>query len=143
MNKKDDFDQLKGPIHRLMGEFFKDLTPFGFQADQAFHPPMDIYETHEHLVVVLEIAGMRAEDIHVTFEKDTLSIRGLRREIQGKPKTRLHQMEIDYGPFARTLRIPFPLEVDGFKATYQQGFLIITVPKRMESASRSVEVKIR
>jgi len=142
MDKKD-IDHMNGQIHRLMSEFLKDMKPLGYQPDRVFHPPMDIYETEEHLVIVLEIAGMNPEDIHVTFDKNLLSIRGRRTEAGLKAKTRLHQMEIDYGPFERTLRIPFPLIVDEFKATYQQGLLTITVPKRMESFPRSLEVKIR
>src|SRR5208337_2450531 len=106
--------------------------PLGYQPYQSFNPPMDIYETEDHLVVVMEIAGMKTENIHVTFEKETLSISGTRTEPSSLPKTRLHQMEIDYGRFQRTLRIPFPLKTDEFKATYRQGFLVVTVPKVKE-----------
>jgi HSP20 family protein len=104
---------------------------------------MDIYETEDHLVVVMEIAGMKVEDIHVTFDKDILSVSGFRKEPSSPTKTRLHQMEIDYGKFQRTLRIPFPLKSDDFKATYRQGFLVITVPRAQEPVSPHVEVKIR
>jgi HSP20 family protein len=135
-----DFDQFQEQIHRLMGDLFKDIRPLGYQPYQSFNPPMDIYETEDHLVVVMEIAGMKTENIHVTFEKETLSISGTRTEPSSLPKTRLHQMEIDYGRFQRTLRIPFPLKTDEFKATYRQGFLVVTVPKVKEPVSRKVEV---
>ena len=140
----DDFDKMRNQIHRLMGEFFKEAKPLvGYQADQSFHPPMDIYETEEDLVIVMEIAGMRTEDINVLFEKDRLSISGTRMEACPAPKTRLHEMEIDYGYFERTLRIPFPLKVDEIRATYRDGFLVITIPKRKEPISKTVEVSIR
>ena len=139
---KEDFDQMRDQIHSLVGEFFKEARPLRYQPDPSFHPPMDIYETEDDLVVVMEIAGMRPEDIQIIFEKDTLSISGTRTE-SSSPKTRLHQMEIDYGHFERTLHIPFPLKGDEFKARYRQGFLIITVPKRKEPAVRTVEVSIR
>lgn len=135
-----DFDQFQEQIHRLMGDLFKDIRPLGYQPYQSFNPPMDIYETEDHLVVVMEIAGMKTENIHVTFEKETLSISGARTEPSSLPKTRLHQMEIDYGRFQRTLRIPFPLKTDEFKATYRQGFLVVTVPKVKEPVSHKVEV---
>lgn len=138
-----DFDQFQEQVHRLMNDLFRDIKPLGYQPDRSFHPPMDIYETDEHLVVVMEVAGMRGEDIQVTFEKELLSITGVRSELSSSPKTHLHQMEIDYGKFQRTLRIPFPLKTDEFKATYRQGFLMITVPKVKEPASRKVEVNFR
>jgi HSP20 family protein len=140
---RDDLEQMRGQMHRLMGEFFKDAKPLGYRSDQCFYPPMDIYETEDDLVVVMEIAGMRTEDIHVLFEKDLLSITGRRTESSYASKTRLHQMEIDYGDFERTLRIPFPLKVDEIRATYRGGFLIITVPKRKEPISKTVEVSVR
>jgi HSP20 family protein len=138
-----DLDQFKDQVYRLMSDMFKDARPLGYQPDQSFSPPMDIYETQENLVVVMEIAGMKAEDIHVTFDKDTLSIWGSRSEPSSPPKTRLHQMEIDYGRFQRTLRIPFPLKSDDFKATYRLGFLMITVPKAKGPVSVNMEVNIR
>lgn len=140
---KKDIGQMESQIYHLLGKFFKDIKPLGYQPDRVFRPPMDIYETDEHLVVVLEIAGMKPEDIQVTFEKDLLSIRGRRTEVIFKPKIRLHQMEIDYGPFERTIRVPFPLMEDEFKAIYQQGLLAVSVPKRREPIARSLEVKIR
>jgi len=57
--------------------------------------------------VVMEVAGMKAEDIQVTFDQDILRIGGFRGE-PSSPQNPLHQMEIDYGRFQRTLRIPFP-----------------------------------
>jgi HSP20 family protein len=138
----DDFDQMRNRIHRLMGEFFKEVKPLGYQPKRSFHPPMDIYETEDSLVIVLEIAGVRADDIQVLFEKGLLSISGTRTESCPAPKTQLHQMEIDYGYFERTLRVPFPLSADEIKATYREGFLTITIPKRRGSVSKTVEVKI-
>ncbi len=135
-----DFDQER--IQRLMSEFFKGVKPLGYQPDRSFNPPMDIYETEDHLVIVMEIAGMRPDDIRVVFEKEALSISGKRAEAPSSRKTRLHQMEIDYGNFQRTLQIPFPLKTEEFKATYRQGFLVITVPKIKEPVSCKVEVNV-
>jgi len=139
----DDFDQMRNRIHRLMGEFFKDVKPLGYQPERSFHPPMDICETEGSLVVVMEIAGMKGDDIHVYFEEDLLVISGTRTESNSFPKTHLHQMEIDYGYFERTLRIPFPLDADEIKAAYREGFLFVTIPKKRESVSQAVEVKIQ
>ncbi len=138
-----EFGQFKNQVYRLMSDMFKDVKPLGYQPDRSFTPPMDIYETGDSLVVVLEIAGMKADDIHVIFDKDVLSISGTRIEPSSPSKTRLHQMEIDCGKFQRTIQIPFPLQSDEFKATYRQGFLVVTVPKLKEPLSHNVEVKLR
>lgn len=143
MMERKGFDQMTEEIQRLMSEFFKDVKPLGYQPERCFYPPMDIYETEEDLVIVLEIAGMRTEDIHVSLEEDLLTISGTRMEPSSPSKTQFHQMEIDYGTFERSLRIPFPLEAGEIKAVYRQGFLTVTVPKVSQSTSKTVEVKIQ
>ena len=140
---KKGINEMRDQIQRLMSDLLRDVKPLGYQADPSFHPPMDVYETESELVVVLEIAGMRAEDIQVVFEKDTLAISGERVEACSVPKTRLHQMEIDYGNFYRTLYIPFALKADEIRAVYRQGFLTVTIPKRKEAGPKVVEVNIR
>jgi len=140
---KKGMDEMRDQIQRLMGDLLKDVKPLGYQTDPSFHPPMDVYETENEIIVVMEIAGMRAEDIRVVLEKDTLAISGERVESGSSPKTRLHQMEIDYGDFYRTLYIPFPLKADEIRAVYRQGFLTVTIPKRKENGAKVVEVNIR
>jgi HSP20 family protein len=140
---KKGTDEMRDQIQRMMGDLLRDVRSLGYQTDPSFHPPMDVYETENELVVVMEIAGMRAEDIHVVFEKDTLAISGERVEGSLAPKTRLHQMEIDYGDFYRSLYIPFPLKGDEIRAVYRQGFLTVTIPKRKETGPMVVEVNIR
>ncbi len=137
------FDRMRDEIQRLMGDFFKNAKPLGYQPDRCFYPPMDIFETQEDLVIILEVAGMRTEDIHVSYHEDILTISGTRSEPSSPSKIHHHQMEIDYGSFERTLQIPFPIRAREIKAVYTQGFLKITVPKLGETISRSVEVNIQ
>lgn len=139
---KSDFDQLRNRLHGLMGDFLKQGKPLpSYQAERCFHPPMDIFETEENLVILLEVAGMSTKDFNVFFDRGVLSISGTRGEVPSESKTRLHQMEIDYGCFERSVRIPFPLKKDEIKASYHQGLLIITAPKSKEETI--VEVIIR
>ncbi len=137
---RKDFEQMREQIQRLMGEFFKDVTPLGYQSERSFHPPMDVYETADHLVVVIEIAGMRAEDIHVIVKENILLITGNRTEPVLHDKIRLHQMEVDYGKFERTLRLPCTIDINEIKANYREGLLMITLPKIQEPISETVEV---
>lgn len=139
---KDEFEQMREKVHQLVGEFFRDFRPLVYQPERSFHPPMDVYETENNLMVVMEIAGMKKEDFQVFIQEDLLSISGTRTEFAPSPKTRLHQMEIDYGYFERIIRIPFQVKGEEIKATYRDGFLIITVPKRSEAVAKTVEVKL-
>jgi HSP20 family protein len=135
-----DFEQMREQIQRLMGDLLKDSTPLGYQTERAFHPPMDVYETAEQVVIILEIAGMKPDDIHVFVKDNVLSINGSRSEPVSPSKIHLHQMEIDYGSFERTLRIPCAIDVDRIKASYRDGFLMVTLPKKEDEVLETVEV---
>ena len=93
----------------------------------AWHPPTDVLETDDAVVVVAEIAGMRGINISVIYDRQVLSIRGTR------PDTNIcktyHQMEIDYGEFASDVHIPFQIDSDKIDATYGDGFLKVVLPK--------------
>jgi HSP20 family protein len=77
--------------------------------------------------VVVELAGMRGVEISVTFERQVLSINGSRSD--KNIRKAYHQIEIDYGEFAGSVKIPAPVDVDHIEATYADGFLRINLPK--------------
>ncbi len=92
-----------------------------------WRPATDVYETDEAYRVVIELAGMRGADISVTFEGQTLAVRGERRETESHRA--YHQMEVSYGDFESTVTLPEPVERDAIEATYVDGFLRVTLPK--------------
>ncbi|MCJ7569886.1 MAG: Hsp20/alpha crystallin family protein [Anaerolineales bacterium] len=102
----------------------------------AWHPPTDVLETDDVVVVVVEIAGMRGLNISVTFDRQILSIRGAR------PDTNIcktyHQMEIDYGEFASDVQVPSRVDSDKIEATYSDGFLKVVLPK---AVPREIDIK--
>ncbi len=81
-------------------------------------------------MVIVEIAGVDREDISITLDKDVLVIRGVRRETHAHLKKRkYHQIEIDYGPFERIIKLPTYVQREGVKASLRDGFLIINCRK--------------
>jgi len=83
---------------------------------------MDVYETENELVVVMEIAGMRAEDIHVVFEKDTLAISGERVETGSSPKNPASSNGNRLRGFLSNPVHPLSPEGGRDRAVYRQGF---------------------
>ncbi|MCL4269817.1 MAG: Hsp20/alpha crystallin family protein [Anaerolineales bacterium] len=93
----------------------------------VWSPPTDVYETEGAYIVRMEIAGMRDEDFEISVEDDTLYIVGSRSDL---PERRAyHQMEIRFGKFATAVGLPAPVNVDQSRAEYQDGFLMVTLPK--------------
>ncbi len=93
----------------------------------VWRPPTDMYETEESIVVRIEIAGMREQDISIALEDRILTIRGIRPDTS--ERRAFHQMEIPYGEFSTEVELPAPVVSEGVEATYRDGFLHITLPK--------------
>ena len=111
----------------------------GLQGDR-WQPPLDVFETESAIVVRVELAGVRREDLQVAVDRDVLRIRGVRRAPPEGEVERLHGIEISFGPFERSVAIPVPFEADRVAAHLADGFLRVTLPKRVR-VKRSIEVE--
>jgi HSP20 family protein len=90
-------------------------------------PPTDVYETEENCVIKVEIAGMRDDDFEVAFENHILTISGNRPDLN--ERRAYHQMEIRFGKFEIAVEIPMTVNIEKATAGYQDGFLVIMLPK--------------
>lgn len=93
----------------------------------VWRPPTDVYETVENVIVRMEIAGMRDEDIEVAVQGEVIMISGIRSDTQERKA--YHQMEIPFGKFSVVVELPAPIETDNATAEYKDGFLTIRLPK--------------
>ena len=117
-------------------------TMFGGEPlNGAFSPAVDIYENAQQDVVIkAELPGFKREQIKVTFEHNTLSIEGTREFDAEVDREKFHRVERHYGTFRRTFTLPSTVESGKADASYQDGVLTITLPKREESKPRQIQV---
>jgi HSP20 family protein len=91
-------------------------------------PNTDVYATDNGLVVKVELAGMRSENLEITVENNRLRIAGNRPDGCRSAKAHFLVMEINYGPLESMLEVPPGYDLSQAKATYLNGFLRIDVP---------------
>jgi HSP20 family protein len=103
------------------------LQATSWRVRSTWSPPTDVYETQQNCVIKLEIAGMRDEDFEVAFENNVLMISGNRPDFI--ERRAYHQMEIRFGKFEIAVEIPVKVNLDKATAEYQDGFLVIVLPK--------------
>lgn len=96
---------------------------------RVWRPPVEVYESPDALEIVAEIAGMKREDIDVLIEGDVLTLRGNRHDPASCDQRTYHESRIAYGAFAADIHIPFAVEADSASASYENGFLRITLPR--------------
>lgn len=115
------------------------LETIGWQVRMQAHvwsPPTDIFENEQNYIVRVEVAGMRQQDFKVVLENNFLTVSGTRPDT---PERRAyHQMEVRFGEFSTTVAIPGPVNVEKSTAEYDDGFLVVTLPK---SAPGKIDIK--
>lgn len=137
---RDIIRQMEREMQQLSDEAFRGFfaMPTG-GGGRFWQPPVDIHETEHAVIVKVELAGVRADDLHVSLTPDDriLNISGTRTEGQGDRagRIRCHQLEIYFGPFERAVALPggIRLNREAIKAAYREGFLLVTLPKRPQS----------
>lgn len=97
---------------------------------QVWFPQMDVYETDNDYVVVCELPGLKADEIEILVDRTHVKISGRRNHPGFKNPVRIHHTEINYGAFQRVSRMPGPIEPDGVKASFENGMIEITMPKK-------------
>lgn len=94
-------------------------------------PPTDLFENEQNYVIRVEVAGMRQQDFSVVLDNNLLTISGSRPDT---PERRAyHQMEVRFGEFSTAVAIPGSVNVEKSTAEYEDGFLVVTLPKAAPS----------
>jgi HSP20 family protein len=94
-----------------------------------WRPPTDVYETADDLVVVMELAGVREEDMTITLFSDLLMVEGKRDQPAFREAHSCHQLGIKYGNFRSEIGLVSPVDHESVTAEYHSGLLEIRLKK--------------
>ena len=108
----------------------------------AWMPAVDIRENKNAIEVLAELPGIDPENVDVSVEGNVLSIRGERRQEEIRDDETVHRVERSYGVFERSFTLPRSVNPEKVSASYREGVLTVTVPKREEAKPKSVKVEV-
>ena len=115
----------------------------GTLAQGTWAPPVDIYETEgKDLVIRAELPDMNREDIEVTVEHHTLTLRGTRALPANVKEAQYRRVERAYGTFNRSFTLPKTVDTSKVTAEYRNGVLTLTLPFREEARPRTITVEV-
>jgi len=130
-----------GSLNRLFDRFFEDQATDSRQ-DYAF-PPANIAEEEKDFRIELAVPGYKKSDFNIELDENLLhvSLKEDSDENQNNQETGSYlRREFGLGGFCRSFRLSDKVEKENIKARYENGILMITIPKKEEMMSRSIEI---
>ncbi|HYD92404.1 MAG TPA: Hsp20/alpha crystallin family protein, partial [Flavobacterium sp.] len=127
----------------VMDELFKDLMG-GTQYVQKAVPPVNIKETEQEFTLELIAPGLKKEDFNIELDNDLLTVSSeIKSEKTEQEEGKFTRREFSFSSFKRSFSLPETVKEEGINASYQNGILTITLPKKEEAlpkAKRLVEI---
>ena len=131
----DRIDQMQ-QMHQVMSQL---LARASTRAGSSWQPSTDVYETEDSLVMQVELAGVREEDIEITLFADHLTIAGTRRN-RTAATAAYHLAGILYGSFTITIPVMTNVDHDGVEASFEDGLLTVTLPKAVSYQPSAISI---
>ena len=118
---------------------------FGASGGRNFKltPHVDVRETDKEIVVEAELPGIDEKDISLAIQDGVLTIRGEKRFEHDEEKENYRMMERRYGSFQRSLRLPESVDDDKVEASFDNGVLKVSLPKRPEAIGKQRTIPIK
>ncbi|MBX7171187.1 MAG: Hsp20/alpha crystallin family protein [Pyrinomonadaceae bacterium] len=144
MIKYDPFRELRSLQDEVNRLFNVGITRSGNGEDivrGAWTPSVDIFENQDKIVLEAELAGMKPEDVDISIENNIITLKGERKFEKNEESENYHRVERSYGSFVRSFTLPRTVVSDEADASFENGILKVTLPKREEAKARKIEIK--
>ena len=135
-----DLAVLQGRMNRLFNEVHSPRQSDDLKSRGTWTPAVDIYEVDGALVLKAELPEMRREDIDVSVENNTLTIRGERKLDNEIKQENFHRIERAYGSFVRSFSLPPTVDAGKIGAEYKNGVLSVKLPVREDAKPRTIKI---
>jgi HSP20 family protein len=141
----DPFLSLHREVNRLFDDAFRGYGPQAGAAQgggNLIPAHIDVSETEGEFRVRAELPGVTEQDVDVTLDDDVLTIRGEKRLERKDEKESYHVVERSYGTFQRSLRLPYAVDPEQVRASFEHGVLTVTLPKtKQQERTRRIQVQ--
>jgi HSP20 family protein len=139
----EEFDEFTLRVERLWTQLKLGRIQQPQYSPRFVRPAVDVYQTNDAVVVLVEAPGMRGRDLRLELEADELTISG---EKPGKSCTEegvFSQLEIARGPFSRTIHLPSAVDPEAIALSYDDGYIEIRMPRVAQRVERHVQITLR
>ena len=128
------FDFQRALEARLQSDWLREGT-----GGAGTFPPINVFQQGDNLVVILEVPGVKKDDLDIQAKDGTIRVSG-RKTINYPEAVSVHRRERRSGLFDRTLTVPMQINADGIKAEYRDGILALFIPRAESDKPRSIKI---
>jgi HSP20 family protein len=132
----DEMDRIQREMYRA----YRSANPRHYRVAPSF-PAMNVWSNDEGLVVTAEVPGINPKDIEVSVIEDTLTVSGKRDPEQVGEDANYLRQERGYGQFTRSLQLPYTVAANKVEASFKNGVLNVSLPRKEEDKPRKIKVK--
>lgn len=111
------------------------------QLFSGWTPALDLYQSNDNVVAVVELPGMRKEDIEISLQDGTLTISGERKD-ETSQENGAARTERATGKFRRSVTLPTRVDMNNVTAIYKDGLLTVTLPKAEEAKPKQIQINL-
>jgi len=139
-------DEFLTPVDSLLDRFFNEAVPaFGQDFGVEFfgnnsYPKVDVKDYDDKITIEAEIPGLAREDVSVDLEAQVLTITGGKREVKDDEGARYIRKELKRSSFKRSFKLGDNMNVKKIQADFDNGLLLVTVPKREKDEPKKVKI---
>jgi HSP20 family protein len=129
---------LQQDMNKLLEGFTSRLSPT--ETNAVWSPVVDIYEDEGSYVLKAELPGLTKDDLELSLENRTLTLRGERKMEKDVKEENYHQIERSYGRFVRTFTLPTFVDQDKITADFKEGILEVVLPKAEDAKPKVIAI---
>ncbi len=135
---RNEMDSL---FERFFGDAWGTSMLESLPARMGWGPRIDLAESENEITVKAELPGVEAGDVNVEVVGNVLSIRGEKKQEKEEKRGSYHYVERQYGSFNRSVQLPTTVDQDKVAASFKNGVLTITMPRRPDAKAKRIAVK--
>jgi HSP20 family protein len=135
-----DAVSLRDAMNTLLQDSFVRPGSGPAQGAGAATLPVDVAENDNEFIVKASLPGVKPDDVQITIQGDSLTIRGESQSTEERQGERWHVRERRRGAFQRSLALGTPVDSDKAHADYEHGVLTLTLPKAESSKPRQIKI---
>ncbi|MBI4815328.1 MAG: Hsp20/alpha crystallin family protein [Deltaproteobacteria bacterium] len=140
----DSFSSLQKEMNDVFARFFaRGDAKWPELPTLKFVPNVELTESDNAIQVKAEVPGLDRKDIKITLTGDVLTLSGEKREERKEEKKNYYRRECSYGAFERSFQLPADVVRDRIEANFNNGVLLISLPKteQAKKPSKTIEIK--